>query len=64
MVTKLKDSSGVDHDIRDARVRNASSQNVGMVKPDGETTTVDPDGTMHASGNPFSTDSDGYICYG
>lgn len=64
MVTKLKDSLGVDHDIRDSRVGPASAQNIGMIKPDGTTTTVDQDGTLHANGNPFSTDSDGYICFG
>lgn len=50
-------------DINDKRVGLASSQKAGMVKPDGTTTTVDQDGTLHASGNPFSTDKDGYICY-
>ena len=61
MVTKIKDSSGVDHDVRDSRVKTATSQEIGMMKPDGTSTTVDQDGTLHASGSPFSTDSGGYI---
>ncbi len=64
MVTKITDSAGTEHDIRDSRVQNATAQNVGMIKPDGTTTTVDNDGTLHASSNPFTTDSSGYICYG
>ena len=61
MVTKLKDSSGVDHDIRDSRVVIATTSNVGMVKPDGQSITIDQDGTIHGSASPFTTDASGYI---
>ena len=50
-------------DINDKRVGLASSQKAGMVKPDGDTTTIDEDGTLHASGNPFKTDSQGFISF-
>ena len=63
MVSKITDSKGTVHDVRDSRVKTATSNDIGMVKPDGETTSIDADGTLHASGNPFKTDSAGYISY-
>lgn len=63
MVSKITDSSGTVHDVRDSRVKTATSNDIGMVKPDGDTTTIDVDGTLHASGNPFKTDSQGFISF-
>ncbi len=63
MVSKITDSNGVQHSVRDDRVQTATSENIGMVKPDGDTTTIDADGTLHASGNPFKTDAQGFISF-
>ena len=62
-ITKIEDTNGVSHDINDSRVQVATASVAGLVKPDGTTTTIDNDGTLHAAGSPFSTDSSGYINY-
>lgn len=64
-ITKMRDTNGVAHDIRDSRVQKATTSVLGMVKPDGTSIEVDNDGTIHASGgsNPFTKDGQGYICF-
>lgn len=60
-INYIKDSSGVDHPIRDERLNTATTQTLGIVKPDGQSITIDNDGTIHGSASPFVTDSSGYI---
>lgn len=62
-INYIKDSLGVDHPIRDERLNTATTQTLGIVKPDGQSITIDIDGTIHGAASPFVTDSSGYINY-
>lgn len=48
-------------DIEDSRLKTATAQDLGIVKPDGTSITIDLDGTIHGKSSPFSIDSTGYI---
>lgn len=65
-ISQIQDSSGTLYDIKDSRVAVATASNVGMIKPDGVSTTIDQDGTLHATAgsSQFSVDGDGYIIFG
>lgn len=60
-INYIKDSLGVNHPVRDERLNTATTQTLGIVKPDGQSITIDNDGTIHGAASPFIKDSSGYI---
>ena len=63
-ITKVNVGTDQSPDIRkiqDERLNTATTQTPGIVKPDGQSITIDNDGTIHGAASPFIKDSSGYI---